>query len=427
MGRNQLNKRLLQSQTGAATLFVVIILLVGVTLIALYAARVGVLDQRISGNEYRHKEAFANAEAGLEQAASFLQANPEIHTGTAGWASCAGLTTIPPCNITDADSVYATVSGSTITTSVQTISTLTESQSYLVKKGDNTIAVGIGSTLDGTGSATAMVEYAEISLLTPGAIPPLMAPEIDLSGNFTIVPNPNGGGPGVPLSAWAASTVTSSGYGSWQTCNHGDFQNGSGGNFGDICMDALDDSVTWKDCGCYAGKEISVAGPPTVIGDDIIQSDPSFPASPFEYFFNGLSPETVREDIVRAADPNAVIANCGGLNNTVFNALNSSIVWVEGDCNIPTIIGSRDKPIILIVEGLAKADGNVDVWGVLLGLDQVTLNGTTTIHGSVISEQATKLTTGGYSQVYDESVFAELEVDVLDTLFAKVKYSWRDF
>jgi len=413
-------------QQGAATIVVTVILLFGVTLIALYAARVGILDQRISGNEYRHKEAFANAEAGMEQAASFLRANPELRdSATTGWTSCAGLTSVFPCDITGADFVYASVAASTITSSVQTIPTLTDSQSYLVRKGDNTLAVGVGTTADTTGEATSIVEFAEINLLTPGAIPPLMAPEIDLGGNFTIVPNPNGGGPGLPLSAWAASTVTSGGFGSWQTCNHGEFQNGSGGNFGDVCMDALDDTVTWKDCGCFAGEELSDSGPPSVINSDIVYNDASFPSSPFEYFFNGLSVETVKNDIF--GKEGVILPNCTTLNNTLLNGLAKPLVWVEGDCDIPTIIGSRDTPIILVVEGLAKANGNVDIWGVLLGLGQTTLNGTATVHGSVISEDPTKLTTGGYKQVYDESVFSALRLDTIDTLFAKVKYSWRDF
>jgi Tfp pilus assembly protein PilX len=65
-------------------------LLIAVTLLVMFASRVALLDQRTSANEYRHGQAFAKAEAGLEQAAAFLRANPILHQPDelAGWAAC---------------------------------------------------------------------------------------------------------------------------------------------------------------------------------------------------------------------------------------------------------------------------------------------------------------------------------------------------
>lgn len=430
-----------KNQSGAATLLVAIILLIGITLIALFATRIGILDQKISGNEYRHKEAFANAEAGLEQAASYLRANPTLHdSATSGWASCAALTSVFPCDIDGAELVFATVSASTITSSVDMLPSLPNSQAYLVKKSNNTIAVGEGASADGTGSAIAMIEYAETSLLTPGEIPPLMSPEVDLSGSFTVVPNPNGGGPGVPVSAWVKSTDSSGG--SWQTCQHGEYQ-----DTGKVCIDTYDDTDNWKVCGCTAAGILSDSGN---IGSDIVVDDPSeFPYSSFAYVFNEViayddpdaaaKVEAKKAEIYdRAEAKGKVVPDCSSISGPptmvdgdLLESLDEPLIWVTGNCSFPSgstvIIGSRDTPVIMVVEGDVKANGTLDVFGILIGLDDFQLNGNTVVHGSAISEYPSDLTNGSYAQVYDESVFAAFSDGTLTTDISKVKYSWRDF
>ena len=57
------NKKL---QNGAATLLVAVVLLIAITLATFFAARVNIEEQRISANDYRAKEAFNAADAGLE-------------------------------------------------------------------------------------------------------------------------------------------------------------------------------------------------------------------------------------------------------------------------------------------------------------------------------------------------------------------------
>lgn len=62
-------------QRGAATLMVALILLVSLTLLTLYAARVTVSEHQSSANDYRAKQAFEAAQAGIEVAA----ANPQLN------------------------------------------------------------------------------------------------------------------------------------------------------------------------------------------------------------------------------------------------------------------------------------------------------------------------------------------------------------
>jgi Tfp pilus assembly protein PilX len=438
------SNKIYRYQNGAATLLVSIILLVGITLIALYATRVGLLDQKISGNEYRHKIAVSHADAGLEQAAAYLRANPSLHeSGTAGWTSCSGLTSVFPCDIDGAEFVYGTAAASTITSSVDTLPSLTNSQSFLVRRAENTVAVGVGTTADATGSAIAMIEYAQTSLLSPGEIPPLMAPTVDLSGNFTIVPNPNGGGPGVPVSAWVSST--DSGNGSWQTCQHGEYQ-----DTGAVCIDTYDDTDSWKVCDCTE----SISDKDNIGSDIVVDAAGEFPYSPFAFVFQEyIDPsDPLRDDKVadlkieiedRAKATGFHVPNCGALAGpptTVDGVLmtthmstpgNEPLIWVDGDCSFPAgstvILGDRTNPLIMVVNGDISANGTLDVFGILVGLENFSLNGNTVIHGSAISDQDSDLTNGSYAQVYDESVFERLADDTLNTNISKVKYSWRDF
>ncbi len=62
-------------QRGALTLFSAILILVLMTLMLLYAARVGIFETRVSGNEQRQKAAFNVAEAAIDQGIMFMLAN----------------------------------------------------------------------------------------------------------------------------------------------------------------------------------------------------------------------------------------------------------------------------------------------------------------------------------------------------------------
>lgn len=431
--------RSLNRQKGAATLLVSIVLLIGVTLITIFAARVGVMDQRIAGNEYRHKEAKAAADAALEQAAAFISNNTELYAGTMGgaypWVQCAGaLATVFPCQNggTTYDLAYdGDTSTSAIIESLQDGSPSTgielpsgvASDSYLTyttsaSVGNILTAIGKGSSLDETGNAYAQISYTKISLLTPGKVPPIMTPTIKLSGSFTIVADPNGGGPGVPISAWVSSIDTSGGAASWQTCQLGAYRDG-----GDICSDTRDDTVTWKDCACVAGERLSESGSP--INYDLVKVDPAeFPASTFQYLFPNIADFAqllTVEGVVELADCSNIVADTSGFTS-------STIVAVNGDCSIPagSIVGSRDAPLILVVNGTLSINANSDFYGIALGLATVSLNGTATVHGALLAEDPTNLSTGGYTQVYDEFVLSSLTEDLESFGLAKQKYSWTD-
>ena len=426
-------KHLFHRQKGAAVLLVSIVLLIGVTLITVFAARVGVMDQRISANEYRHKEAQAAADAALEQAAGFISDNTGLYNATVGgtypWVQCTGpLATKFPCG-NGAINLYNLAYDGDLTTTT-TIESLqsggkavalnsgVSAHSYLTytNTGDVLTAIGTAESLDQTGNAYAQISYTEVTLLTSEKVPPIMTPIIELGGTFTIVADPNGGGKGVPVSAWVSTFDTSGGVGSWQTCQLDAFLD----NSGDICSENLTDKDSWQHCDCDAEK-LSESGD---VNHDIVKANPgTFPSSVLTYLFPNFS---TFADIWGIAD--VKLTTCTGLQALASGWTTTKIVAVNGDCTMPSnsIIASRSGPMILVVNGHLRINANSDFYGIALGLDQVTLNGGVKVHGSLLAEDSTKLTTGGYTQVYDEIVLGQIVYDLTNLGLAKQKYSWTD-
>lgn len=80
-------RKLPSSQRGAMTLFSAVLILLLLTALVLYAAQVGVFEQRKSANDVRQKQAFHAAETGLQYAKEFFLANVQFlsYPGPNGW------------------------------------------------------------------------------------------------------------------------------------------------------------------------------------------------------------------------------------------------------------------------------------------------------------------------------------------------------
>jgi len=420
-----------QKQKGAAVLLVSIVLLVGVTLITIFAARVGVMDQRISGNEYRHKEAFMAAEAALEQGAAYLQKNPALYTGEdAGWSDCTGNTTTQatfPCKIADTEyeKVYSIIVS---TSSIDPMSNMVDLSSganfetYLVfttsASGNVVTIAAVGESLDETGEMIVQTSFVQEELIQPGELPPLMAHSLNLNGGFTIVPNPNGAGPGQPVSAWV-NTLEGSSSGSWKTCHLDNYRNGD-----DICTEEFTDASSsgaagWGGCACV--ENLSEAGDPQ---HDIIVETGAFP-SPFEFVFGTSDYGEIKEKF--KANGTVLADDCSTLTQSLLDGLDKPWVWVTNGCNVPEI-GTQARPIILVVESAngddAQINASTDLWGLLFALGDLKANGKALIHGYLIAEGTADLANGTYDQVYDPDIAESLVDDETNTLLSKQSFSW---
>ena len=71
----QMRNSLPSRQKGALTMFSAVLILILLTGLVIYAAQVGVFEQRKSGNEMRHKQAIHSAQVGIPIGKKYLQSH----------------------------------------------------------------------------------------------------------------------------------------------------------------------------------------------------------------------------------------------------------------------------------------------------------------------------------------------------------------
>ncbi|MFZ5490951.1 MAG: pilus assembly PilX family protein [Pseudomonadota bacterium] len=474
----------LARQRGVSTLVVAIVLLIAATFLTFFAAKIGMQEQRMSGNDYRHKEAFNLAEAGLDRAKAFLAANRMDFT-TWGWAACAGTETTPPCgdgtsNLFGAAwswiNVFSESGGAALAGLSWPASTadgpfiLTQATPGAISATTSfqpVVLASLAQSLDGTGRAVVRQSLTRYLIAQPGPVPPLMAPSVGLGGNFTVVGNPNHNldptldvtlancdsltGSGQLLSIWSRTSVTLAG--SQQTCQAGSYRDPSSNArcIGEGIPDPSTGVVpAWNQCQCEPNTNEKSPYSSAAVGtnDDIVHSDAQFPGDMFLYVF-GRPKAAVKAS---AAGEGRVLPNCDTLN-----ASSSGLYWITGACDVAqnSTIGSRTAPVILVYETSAVFRGGSNVWGMVVGADMertlvstptgpapyhydtdftsaspaaALLHGTFTLHGALIVEGTVTQQGGGgnYNLLYDPCVFAAMGAGTGFDQYGPVAGSWND-
>ena len=444
----------MKRQSGALTIFTAVIVLVLMTLMLFYAARVGVFEQRVSANEARQKQAFHVAEAGLEYAVEYMlalnlrilskstQAAPDgsggYHTGWLSdgnelWADCpaspdddhpcggeidAGGTGSlyyddPDTGGYDALPLDANLLGNlppntdvrvTAVICPRTLDSGTclgsdyvpdpaDPSSGLVRFSIILLSYGYSDCNDDDasgsidipgecrGSASIAVPFGAFrSFRGTPSVPLVSQNSLPATGSAEVVPNPNGGGVGVPLSIWANTNpacppLESDGVteglpvtqqGSFVTCELQEWYcvDGTSGavNCDSIPVDGRCPGQNASACTCSTSGEFfpeTITEKPNgagVPGPDIMV-DPLFPCDLFEFYFGVPSAEyqTVKADAT-------VIDNCG-----VLNTESAGFFWFSGETCTLGSVGSIDNPVILISAASKGTDftGNEEFFGIL--------------------------------------------------------------
>jgi hypothetical protein len=268
-----------------------------------------------------------------------------------------------------------------------------------------------------------------VPLTTRSTFPP--------TGTAEIVPNPNGGGEGVPLSAWMnANTacpnqipVDAEG-GSWATCERHEWYG----------VDMMPENYKCPDANCACGsneKRISYSdgGNDSKMGIDLF-TDLDFPCDLWMYMFGlpkfeddlvTINDESV--DFVKYGLAKEVLTDCDSLDET-----SSGVYWVSGNtCSVAANrqIGSAEEPVFLIsAAGETRFNGGASIFGVLFVTDvedpDAKLNaiGTMTVYGAAVVDATLAKYQGTFQIVYLENV---LETAFGTGGFGAVSGSWSDF
>jgi hypothetical protein len=488
-------------QAGGLTIFTAVFVLILMTLMLLYATRVGVFEQRVSGNEMRQKLAFHAAEAAMDYGLEFmlaantrvLSASTEAQPDGAGnvpptfrpgwfaagnilWSACPDNPGADhPCGgdipaggtgsfyYDDPDTNTAN-SYDSIPLDANTLANLppgTEVRLSAVlcpRTIDDTTCLGAGGVPDPTDPEADTPKYllwllaygysdcndddASGGIDIPGecrgrahvtqplgnfenfkgspTVPLVSKNTLPASGTAEVVPNPNGGGVGVPLSIWANAKAadcvpldpdgglgdTIEVEGAFKTCEMHEWYGVDARPADGKCPGAP------GQCKCdFPGPEpISYrSGGQEFIGIDIL-SDPLFPCDLFEFYFGYPSAQ------YQAVKANAtVIDDCGILDE----GTPSGFYWFSGDsCDLDNV-GTINNPIILLSAANVKTTitGSASFFGILYVADVedpegdafFQPGGDATVYGAAIVDVLFKESgvAGTFRVVYDQGSLAK--------------------
>jgi Tfp pilus assembly protein PilX len=431
-------QNLKNTQHGVATLTITVIILVIVTLMVAYATKVGVLEQRMAGNEVRYKEAFAQSEAGLDFATQkFNSAFRLSYNGAQASTSLATiLTSSAVGSATEADGTSPESGEGSFTVAITPTAVC-----FPVPTPPATCAttptsipvysfVSTGLGPDGTGTATVQRQITMSHAMGGRApeVPIVVSGAVGTGGNFNVVANPNNAGQGVPVSVWSNGGITASS--SSATChiqyyegNNAQCSNPSG-NLENITR------------GTNPATELTTHSSSM---PDLLPNDPNFPADLFKFVFGIPRADWLTKKSEAIVNGQAV-SSCTPIATLDINAGNSyTLWWISGDCTFSggDEIGSDTKPVILVIDdGALQTSGSVKIHGIVFlfnnpdngATPSAALNGTTEIQGSFISDVGGSAMQGSYSVVYDPNIINSfINGSGSNFTLGYVPGSWRDF
>lgn len=422
MNRQTINKTLLnhsmpRRQRGAMTLLISLVILTLITFVSLYTARTVSMEQKIAGNEFRSRQAFEAAEAGLEATLAYVNPdnggpdrddNDTLDANVLCTAACAGSDGgAAPVDIQGDTSSMILANGSTVTVTVVDISEDSDMTQILV--------TSVGTSSDGTASRT-------ISLIVPTVTPLPNVPDNPMTtrgsmviGGSATVYNPEGAstiwsGDNVDLGSnnSTATNIADPGDGNYPTCLGGTV----------IC-----DTVRTSD--------------KTTMGLDVIENDASLSSLNstefFENFF-GSSPTEYRNSMVTMDVNSGTIASIDETKNEV--------IWAEGDVtiggldvgcdtsisnktayNTVTCANANRGPVILIVNGNLTLTGGKFL-GLVFVTGNISLSGNTYIEGAIVVGGSASSSGGSLDVWYNSSYLKATNVSGPKGGAAG---TWRDF
>jgi hypothetical protein len=376
-------------QRGATTLLITVVILVLITLVSLYTSRSVLMEQKITNADFRNKEAFEAAEAGLRRAIEYLDEDMDQNDD-----DFVDSVFIDSTGNGDADTnVLALSSGATATVTLPEGPASIESAFPLLIRSD-------GRSADGSALRTV---WQTISILNPlPNVPtnPITAKGTVVIGGSATVHNPEG-----HSTVWSGSNVALGSNQSTAT----QIANPNDANY-PTCMDDGSCSVTQASNNNY-------------VGVDVVEYDASLAslddAAFFKNFF-GMTKQDYRQTMV-TQDLSSSSADVSSTDDML-----QEIIWIDGDASFtggPTI-GSANEPVILIVDGNASFSGNTNIHGIVMVMGDLNMTGNTTVTGALVSNGNTSNATGSLDVYYNSSVLFNT---TKSAPFTSSPGSWRDF
>ena len=390
-------KTMRSRQTGVATLLIALIIMVAITLTVLFTAQTSILEERMAANEVRMKLSANAAQAGIDEAIAFSIDNDDVDQPfgadyepgeRSSWYRAAYLDpaqsgNIPACPATPAAFPAAVPGGPPASLRDAVIWSCGWSDDLTARKG---IAISIRGAP---------------SLADPPTNPLIARGGVNTNGRARVYNAYNN------LTIWSGGELDVSG--------------NPGNTFirnEDVARPGAEDPIPPlpqpPNCGTSdpfweCTTDMNMVGPDVIMGDLQLAS-----LSDDRFFLNfmGQDAESYRESVVTEMDPD----NIDGMTNEV--------IWFDGDASLDGNVGTRDEPVVLVVDGNASVSGNFEMYGVLYVRGDLRANGTPKFYGASVIEGETADIGGTPSFIYDPiSASGAANLGASGTLSG----TWRDW
>lgn len=369
------SKTPLKRQKGAATLVFTVVLLVVGTLIILFAANFGAMQEKAVGNLTRNAQAFGAADAGLEYGISYLKQNYSTITGSPS-GGFINYTNSSLTNVTLANNSKFSVTYTNPTANNYNVILITSTG-----VNDDGSATRVISQLVDRGSILSSPSTS--SLVTKG--------QVNMSGNATVTntftnqtiqaaEDVNIGG--------SSQTITSSGVSSTSSIIRSDVQR-------------------------------NVSSLQSLSNNDF-----------FATYFGTNNISGVKGQMVNYFN------NSSNTNySTTLNNMSGTSIWIDqtsgstATINGTTTIGTASNPVLLVVNGNLSLSGNITIYGYVFvfgsnNIDSIT--GNVQIIGGMATAGDLRMS-GNIGLTYNPTVLTSLETNTNLTYYAKIPGSWKDF
>ncbi len=449
-------------QEGMATLLITILLMLSATAFSFYTAKNKLFEIRASGNDYRYKEAYANAELGLDYAGTWL-AFGKVDVG--GKQQPAAMSFL---NKTSDEPLSINIGSSSHPGTQKFINFFASNQVEVVVKQSTKNpkllnVISTGRSRDGQAQATVSREFYFSGNANNGGNGIPIAPittntQTLIEGSVSLASNPKAFSD-QELSYWSSFNALQLA-GNWFSY--------SNDGFGDLSKfentleagDAtLENELGWYSADTLADFPDGKGGEKTFANSDISLADPRFPESlKSEYLgVEESSFANLRNEVAqRAADGEEGIIfvepNDLGVCEIPPGGNGEKVVWIYGDC--PIHVGGTEGAgynaglttdgVTLIIDGNADFRGGASVNGLVyvVNSNKETQNsaainakfgGSISVKGAVIIDgvdHGVVLTSGSIVVDYSDEVLRTLSGVSKNTggsRFGWVPGTWRDF
>ncbi|HEX5805187.1 MAG TPA: PilX N-terminal domain-containing pilus assembly protein [Macromonas sp.] len=361
------------------TLFSAVAILFLTTLLALYVSRTALIEQRMSANELRHKQAFEAAQAGLDRAFIFLSATPQGVDKDIDGAVDASSTANGLLKTLDNGSQYRVAfcsptpvpaSGTnfcpddpaTAITCPTALGTTNFSTPLIISCGWSDDSVAHNLVRQNVGTNSPLVNTPQNPLTAKGAM--------NVGGSANVVNYYNN------LTVWSGGALTSIG--------------NAGKTFvRNPSVPPPDASTAPPDppTSCSTSSSYVCLTDKNTTGPDVIPSDQTLTNIDNDKLFLNYFGRTLAQVKDDVAARNFLSTDNTALGN-LAKAQGETIV-ITGDTTLPNVkganaIGTRDRPVVLIIDGNLNLSGTPEVNGIVYVTGNVTGAGNVLVKGAMV-------------------------------------------